>query len=187
MLMNERLLEITKEMPMKLIEINGKPYLERYFVGYTGEGKELWLHHFLSADGDRHLHCHPYDFECAVLTGGYMERLLEVSGEAYDIARVADHANRFAVDDLLHRLVDRKRITIPGNEYATLFRKVNVFEWHRITAVFPDTWTVMVVSPPRLTMWYFRDDEGNIEPRRPSTPDWYLKYGNRAAGGKELA
>ncbi|WP_339617229.1 hypothetical protein [uncultured Gilvimarinus sp.] len=62
-------------MPLKTISINGNPYLERYFVGQQGHGTQYWLHHFLTADGDRQLHSHPWAATSLVLCGQYTERL----------------------------------------------------------------------------------------------------------------
>lgn len=72
--MNRLLMRLTRKRPMKTIEING-PYLERYYMG-TVFGRQLWLHRFLSSDGERHLHNHPWNATSIVLAGGYLEELV---------------------------------------------------------------------------------------------------------------
>lgn len=65
------LMRITRNRPMKTIDING-PYLERYYMG-TVRGRQLWLHRFLRADRERHLHSHPWIATSVMLTGWYLE------------------------------------------------------------------------------------------------------------------
>ena len=47
------------------------PMLIRYFLLRTRWGN-LYLHHFLRSDSDRHFHDHPWDFT-SFLLGGYIE------------------------------------------------------------------------------------------------------------------
>lgn len=71
----QALAALSHTLPVKVIEIDGTPYLERYFVGEQPDGTQHWLHHFLTADTDRHLHSHPWDATSTVLAGFYTERL----------------------------------------------------------------------------------------------------------------
>ena len=68
------LMYLTKAMPMKTIEINGEPYLERYFVCKI-DGVQTWLHRFLRNDEENHLHSHPWDAVSEILAGSYTEAL----------------------------------------------------------------------------------------------------------------
>ena len=58
-IMHEILTLATASMPLKTIEVNGEEYLRRYFFKHLDDGSQLWLHHFLTTDSDRHLHSHP--------------------------------------------------------------------------------------------------------------------------------
>ncbi|GMV81224.1 MAG: hypothetical protein AMXMBFR7_24080 [Planctomycetota bacterium] len=51
---------------------DGEPYLYRYTLLYL-PGFRLYLHRIFRADGDRHLHDHPWNFTSLVLKGGYRE------------------------------------------------------------------------------------------------------------------
>lgn len=77
------LIALSHTLPVKTIDIDGKPYLERYYIGTQPDGTQCWLHHFLTADGDRHLHNHPWDATSTVLSGGYTERLFNDHTEDY--------------------------------------------------------------------------------------------------------
>ena len=72
---HQLLLLATAHMPVKTIFIDGTPYLERYFAGEQADGTQYWLHHYLTADTDRHLHSHPWTATSTVLCGQYTERL----------------------------------------------------------------------------------------------------------------
>ena len=56
------------------------------------------------------------------------------------------------------------------------FRNIELYDWHRIAEVKPETWTIMLVDKRRLKMWHFLDDNGNIETRMSSPRDWYKDY-----------
>jgi hypothetical protein len=70
--MIRRILErITRNRPYKVIEVNG-PYLRRVYMR-TVLGYQIWLHHFLQADSERHLHTHPWSAISIMLCGWYIE------------------------------------------------------------------------------------------------------------------
>ena len=107
----------------KLIKVNGQPYLERYLLGKI-KGYTFYLHRFVSADGDRSLHNHPWDFSFSfVLSGWYIEDLL------VDV---------------------NPNIPITGCD--TKERRVKFFNWirgskfHQIRFVAPGTWTLFCHS-----------------------------------------
>lgn len=74
---------LVRSRPMRLIEINGEPYLERYYMG-TVQGRQIWLHRFVRDDAERHVHDHPWTALSIILTGGYTEQVasLVTSGRA---------------------------------------------------------------------------------------------------------
>lgn len=71
-MIHKLLMRLTRRRPMKTIEVMGMPYLERYYMGGCF-GYQVWLHRFLSADGERHLHTHPWTATSIVLSGWYWE------------------------------------------------------------------------------------------------------------------
>jgi len=50
---------ITRNRPMKTIVVTDAPYLKRFYMG-GAFGYQIWLHRFLRADSERHLHSHPW-------------------------------------------------------------------------------------------------------------------------------
>lgn len=62
----------------KLIDVDGKPYLMRFYIKHNGRLPGIYLHHFYQSDPDRDLHNHPWTWAVSlVLTGGYYEERIE--------------------------------------------------------------------------------------------------------------
>lgn len=97
---HEILMTITATMPMKTIPVNGHDYLQRYYVGTAPDGTDHWLHRFLRADSERHLHSHPFTARSTILTGCYLEQTPK--GE---IMRRAGDENHIT-PETLHRIID---------------------------------------------------------------------------------
>jgi hypothetical protein len=74
---HEALMILTAHMPMRTIEVNGQPYLERYYVNSDVHGMQTWLHRFLRNDSEPHLHSHPWDAESFIICGWYTEQTPE--------------------------------------------------------------------------------------------------------------
>jgi len=147
-MMNHNLLmAITAAMPMKTIQVNGEPYLERYFVGLQLDGTQIWLHRFLRNDSEEHLHSHPWSATSIMLCGWYQEEL--DSG----------------VQAFRNMTGDVTEIT-PGR-------------LHRIAAVEPNTWTMMVVRPERREFWHFIDNDGRKHMMAASPFTWFQGCGAR--------
>ena len=71
------LYRISADLPCRLIDIDGNPYLERYYLGKIF-GITFYLHRFVSADTERNVHDHPWGRAAAlVLAGGYKEERLK--------------------------------------------------------------------------------------------------------------
>lgn len=69
----DRLLQkLVANRPTRLIEIDDKPYLARVYLFHRG-GWRFYLHRFISADGDRFMHDHPFHGVSLVLCGAYIE------------------------------------------------------------------------------------------------------------------
>lgn len=170
---HKNMMDLTADMPMKLIQIDGKPYLERYFAGrYIGF--DIWLHRFLSADGDRHLHNHPFRSESAVLCGLYRE-----DGGSGEVWREGGKLGQWG-----------EKI-IQGNNIAWLKADTSIIDahhWHRIVEVDPNTWTALrVYHKGRIPYWFFIDDEGNNQPMPSSGNDWWHGLPTRGEFYRERA
>lgn len=83
-------LALAHRSPMQRIDIDGDPYLERYFVagfnptapgGGTPAVASVFLHHFLSSDRNGATHSHPWEWACSLmLVGGYREERCDAAG-----------------------------------------------------------------------------------------------------------
>lgn len=104
--------------PCRVIESGGAPYLVRVYLGHW-RGYRLYLHHFLTSDGERWTHNHPFDGLSLVLSGAYLEEVLPWLG-----ARLRTRRVRF------FNWIPRRRL-------------------HRISRVAPHTWTLFLHGPHR--------------------------------------
>lgn len=153
---HELLLQITAAMPMKTIEVNGQPYLERYFAGHTDNGGQHWLHRFLRGDSEKHLHTHPFRANSTVLCGMYKE----------------EYRHYGTLPE-----TTRTRYLVAGDTNE-------IFETtlHRIVEVQPGTWTLMTVYPGRKDHWKFVDDDQMEVMVHSSPEDWHLSFPCRQIG-----
>lgn len=205
---NERLLRLTSAMPMKQINLDcvkvsalaggpplpegainelwlGEttayklPYLQRYYAGRFRCGADLWLHRFLSSDGDRHLHSHPFDFWTTPLNGGYKEEFLNKAGaKEIGLLIARGHINKTIEDFLFDLQLGELYAPFAFNflDASKHYNERTVFDWHRIAEVMPETWTAVVVRSPRLPKWFFKDDDGNLVDMKASNREWYKDY-----------
>ncbi len=214
---NEIMLDITANMPMKLISIEKKethinkvpasktadkfqlrgivgteyvvwqePYLERYYAGTFRDGSDLWLHHFLSDDSDRYVHCHPFNFESVMLCGAYNEEYLKDNGEKdfrISLPLMWDTANNFYTWNVSEVKRTCKSASESLEPPIMNGRKISVFDWHRIAAVEKDTWTMLLVQPKRLPFWFFKDDNGDTKPMKASPKEWWHDFKTRSEQG----
>ncbi len=117
------------------IRPNDQPYIERYYLG-TLFGVGIFLHQYLAADGDRHLHNHPWTWSMGIpLVGGYLEERLV-------------HLCPIYGPRVTMRTIWRFR---PNLILATAF--------HRIAHVRHGTWTLFVHGR-RLGGWGFLQWQG---------------------------
>lgn len=121
--------------PTRDIRINDRPYLLRVYVAHWG-GWRVYLHRFISSDGDRFLHDHPFCGAALVLSGSYLEE-------------------RMGVLDLPSPVVRVRRVRWLNILPARVF--------HRIACVRPGTWTLFI-NAPHFKRWGFlfprRDADG---------------------------
>lgn len=165
------LYELAHSRPLKVIPVRGKPYLERFYMGTTLDGKDLWLHHFLTADAEEHLHSHGFNFRSIVLRGSYLEQV-EQDGQIVEISRFPDESVKHWLEFFI---VNPGRFLAESVSLAG--HTVSVFDWHRIAEVEAGTWTLMIVEPERLPFWYFKDADGYLELRKSSPREWWLGDG----------
>lgn len=116
----------TGRRPCRLIKVNAKPYLERYYLGQLF-GWTFYLHRFVSSDPERHLHNHPWRRGFSVvLLGGYDEDV------------VTDLAPRAPAGVLLFTRRVRWFNRVDGNHF------------HRIANAAPRTWTLFAHGPRQV-------------------------------------
>lgn len=121
------LFKLTGRLRCRLIKPADQPYLERYYVG-TLFGRTYYLHRFVSADAERHMHNHPFDGLSFVLSGSYQEEV------AVDICPYAGASGC---------------VTKSGR--VRWFNRIPSTHFHRISDAEPGTWTLFVVGP-RITV-----------------------------------
>lgn len=205
---NQRLLALTANMPCKQINLPAdndepgaffcekekmyvKPYLQRMYAGTTRDNKDLWLHRFLSSDSERHLHCHPFEFVTYMLNGNYTEeRLNRATKEKESVYHGVINADIDSIEKfcgrLGHGIVDARPWTdhfIGDNGHG---RRIDLYDWHRITHAAPETWTALIVDNGRLPYWAFKDDDGNLKPVEASARDWWKGFGARGSNAGDV-
>lgn len=200
MITNEQMLALTAKMPCKQINIPAnstdegalfcdrafnyfKGYIQRYYAGTFSDNKDLWLHRFLTADSERHLHSHGFNFVSVMISGRYEEEFIDRSTKkiGWRITTPEEQALTF---EALERACMRfghgiKAVHPISNNFLACCAQQNtidVFDWHRITSVEPGTWTALVVDADRLAVWSFQDDNGKLEHRDSSPRDWWKSY-----------
>ena len=61
---------LTSRLPCRIIDEDGRPYLERYYLG-TVLGWRFYLHRFVGSDPDRALHDHPWTRAFSIILSGW--------------------------------------------------------------------------------------------------------------------
>lgn len=125
------LLRLTARLPARAIDVDGRHYLERYYVGRWC-GVTVYLHRYLDADdGERGIHDHPWRWAVGIPLVG-----------AYDEERV-----RWLDPNLgIRTRIRPVRWWQPNLILATTF--------HRIAWVAPGTWTLFLHGS-RIKGWGF--------------------------------
>lgn len=152
MSLTDFLQRITARRPMVLIDPEAQAY-ERYFMGRLF-GAEIWLHHFQRPDADRHVHDHPWSAISLILVGGYIEELLEQSGDQF--------------------IRSLRSLTAPAVNMIRPSLK------HRIARVSPGTWTLMIVGKRHGKGWgHYPDGVTRVKSSTGTPSDWWRTAGNR--------
>jgi hypothetical protein len=122
-MINKLLFKLSARLPCRHIRVDGRPYLERYYLGQMF-GATFYLHRFLSSDPERHTHNHPWGWGRAlVLRGGYDEE-------------VATDLTTSSADGYLS---ETRRIR--------WWNRVDGSHFHRIANAKPGTWTLFFHGP----------------------------------------
>lgn len=188
-LINAQLLELSKAMPMKQINTAGQPYMQRHFAGRFKDGFDLLLHRWLSPDGEEHMHNHGFEFQSKIAVGGMTEQKQREGQEddynirlplaGFDVV----HALKVQLNLLANQLQEhRQSSTVFKLRMGGDFNYATVFDFHRIAAIEPMTWSIVIVDPRRLPQWYFLDGNG-ITPVGSSPRDWWKDYKVRPKSG----
>lgn len=146
---------VTRNRPMRIIQINGTPYLERYYIT-TVFGRQIWLHKFLRNDAERHVHDHPWTALSVILTGQYTEEMSTIQPMINSGQLLTRH----------HRHLS-----------APAFNWISGHHMHRIISVKPDTWTLMIVGQRHGRGWFFYENTATgISKKQPfaeTHDDWW--------------
>jgi hypothetical protein len=125
------LYKLGNTLPCRLINIDGHPYLERYYIG-KAFGVTFYLHRFVSADTERNVHDHPWSWAAAlVLAGGYREERLRY----FDLKRGG--------------WASKNKNLYPGK-----VNRISASTFHRIGEAKPETYTLFVHGA-RVKGWGF--------------------------------
>ena len=111
------LMWLTRRLRIRYININGQPYLERYWLG-TYFGRTFYLHRFVSCDSERCLHDHPWNARAFVISGWYKEQRLKYLCSKRGI---------------ISNIHTRK---------AGFFNRLSTTTFHRIITARENTWTL---------------------------------------------
>ena len=124
MMRNKLLFWLSGFLPVRFIDVDGRPYLERYYVGQLF-GVTFYLHRFVRSDSERNLHNHPWGWgHSLVLRGGYDEEVL---------TDLVPHVNEAG------GLVEIRTVRF--------WNRINGNYFHRIVGVAPGTWTLFFHGP----------------------------------------
>lgn len=155
-------------LPVRLINIDDKPYFERYHI-CTLFGVTFYLHRFLSATGDTHTHNHPYE-SCAalILVGGYTEA--RVISDPYDTrADVIEELEHFGAGQI---------------------NRIGRHDFHRLQRTEPETWTLFMRTERHREGWVIVERIGDrvVHVKQPSTSDLWHAFNTpgRKAGRQPL-
>lgn len=173
--MKKLLYKLTENLPCRLINNNGAPYLERYYL-FGAFGVMFYLHRFVAPDPEEHLHNHPWVWGASVvLSGSYLEEVVE---------------------DLCP---DSKNGCVTYFRTVRWFNRVNANHFHRVYKAKPDTWTLFFHGKRKknvdgsLKGWGFLERKylvglHNVTLFRSFSsrqPNWWLSAPTGAKAGRE--
>lgn len=173
---HKRLENVAKTLPCKVIEVDGEPYIERYYVGTTDDGKaDLWLHHILKPDL-RHLHNHPFKADITVLSGGYLEEKVDRAVWRSPPKATYHHSTLDILEELVGCIEKGNVERLAGHIAAS--HCTTPLDFHRIARLDKNspTWTLLEVDYRRLPFWYFKEPGQPYQTMNASPRDWWRAY-----------
>lgn len=121
---------------------DGSLYMGRWSV-FESRWLSCRLHHIATADFDRHLHDHPWDFFSIVLCGGYAE-VRPILTEPCFLGSPPESG-----EDMRREAA----YTVLRMAGAMAFRRAT--DRHQVKVVMPDTYTLFIYGPKRQWWGFF--------------------------------
>jgi len=166
-LMHALLWWFSGRLRVRVIHIDGQPYLERYAL-FRCRWFTAYLHRFVTQDEERWLHNHPWRWSCGIpLCGGYLEERLRwldpVEGLVIDVRNV----KRFRINHISART------------------------FHRIVWIEANTWTLFLHTPKCKGWGFLRhvEQEGQVNAliyEQPFTGEQEADFPINAPTGREI-
>ncbi len=174
-MINKILFYITGNLPCRLIKLDDKPYLERYYLGVLF-GITFYLHRFVSVDAERNVHNHPWWWSFSIILSGWYREAVAVdlcpAVACADCGCVLEHHKRRWFNSIKGNTFHRIEELAPNT--WTLF-----FHGERAVVGHEDVWVRGVrVRQPLLKGWGFLERQGPLTVFRPFTraPDEKLDW-----------
>jgi hypothetical protein len=161
-LIEQILWKLTSRLPQRIIDEEGRPYLERYYVG-TVFGYRFYLHRFVASDPDRGLHDHPWQRAYSIILSGTYTELTRIGPKQVKWFNTLTH-------DKFHRVLlselKYEDMIIPNPCWSLFFHtKDNINKWGFLKPVSVDQDT-QIFAPHKYV-------------REGSQKDWWLKHNLR--------
>lgn len=148
--------KIARGRPCKVIYSGETPYLIRIYMSHDERGGRTYLHKFLTSDGERWLHNHPFHAETEILSGGYVEERIKI------LCHIEP-----GVYKLWH--TEGEAFAITGDTF------------HRIVSVEPNTWTLFKHGPHYKYWGFLEWSDGKMVLHNPfpqsGGSEWWLEPG----------
>lgn len=142
--MRRLLMAWSARLPCRLIQEDGQPYLERYYVG-SPFGLRVYLHRFVASDPDRGLHDHPWQWALSViLAGWYFEERRDTLNGTPRLVRWLNWLR----GDTFHRVL------LPRDFCGRLSHEDRLTE-EEMAVLPPDCWSLFVHRVGHAKRWGF--------------------------------
>ncbi len=154
---------LVKTFPSRyhIVDIDGDPYLLRFYIKRNGRLPGVYLHHFYRGDADRDLHNHPWEISGSlILTGGYVEERLVARRDGLEARhnRKSIRTHKFEINP--HGIVGIVEVT-PGS-----INIIRANDFHRVDLLDGPAWSLFV-SGKKVQDWGFWErDTGTFIPHR---------------------
>lgn len=175
--MKNKLLEITASMPMR----HSNNQIQQYYAGKLSDNKDLYISRYCENAPDLYFHNMPFNYLEVVLCGGYNEESVGKNSESdWRVYLPQIATSEESIIDAIQML--QMGVNILSSFFLRNFekpKKITVFDFHRIAAAEPETWTACIVDADRLPFWHFVERDGTLNAVESSPRDWYKDCGIR--------